>query len=157
MGGGYSFVSCLSHLTIDHAFLSDGAPFLLLIESLLRFGRSLRPFHLLHRNFLHILSPSCFAVRGHHLPVSPRIAFVLLLLSSAPNFAMSHSSMYSSPLRGRASRTIILYDFPPDFSCKKNAAPSTTERQKHALRQTANLPNQSLFVPVVYLTSKKAS
>ena len=34
--------------------------------------------------------------------------------------------------------------------------PSTIERQKHASRQTANLPNQSLFVPAVYPRRKLA-
>ena len=29
VGGAYSFVACLSHLTIDHASFRDGAPFLL--------------------------------------------------------------------------------------------------------------------------------
>ena len=42
------------------------------------------------RNFSLILSPSCFAVCGHHL--SPRIAIVFSLL--IPNFSMSHSSLF---------------------------------------------------------------
>ena len=54
----------------------------------LTFGRLLRVFRILHRNFLPILSPSCFAVCGHHL--SPRTAIVFSLLSSVPNFSMSH-------------------------------------------------------------------
>ena len=42
-----------------------------------------------HAELLACLIPSCFAVCGHHL--SPRIAIVLSLLSSVPNFSMSHS------------------------------------------------------------------
>ena len=74
--------ACLSHLTIDHASLSpfrDGAPFLFLIETPPACGRSLRFFHILHRKWLLILPPSCFAVCGHH--PSPRIAIVFSLLS----------------------------------------------------------------------------
>ena len=66
----------------------DGAPFLLLIETPTTFGRSLRFFHILHGNCLLILSPSCFAVCGHHL--SPRIAIVFSLLSSLPLFHVTH-------------------------------------------------------------------
>ena len=40
-GRAYSFVACLSHLTIDNALqpLGNGAPFLLLIETPPTFGR----------------------------------------------------------------------------------------------------------------------
>ena len=95
-GGGGVLICCLpydSHLTIDHASFRGGAPFLRLIKTSPTFGRSLRLFHILHRNFLLILSPSCFAVCCHHL--SPRIATVFSLLqSSVPNFSMSHSSIF---------------------------------------------------------------
>ena len=37
------------------------------------------------------------------------------------------------------------------FFCSSYTVPSTIERQKHALRQTAKPPNQSLFVPAVYM------
>ena len=70
----------------------DGVPFLLLIETPATFGCALRFSHMLHRNFLLILSPSWFAVCGHH--PSPRIAIVFSLLSSAPNFSKSHSSIF---------------------------------------------------------------
>ena len=50
--------------------LRDGASFLLIIETPPTFRRSLRFFHTLHRNLLHILSPYCFAVYAHHLGVS---------------------------------------------------------------------------------------
>ena len=45
----------------------DGAPLLplLIVETPPTFGRSLRFFHILHRNCLLILSPSCFAVCGN--------------------------------------------------------------------------------------------
>ena len=66
----------------------DGAPFLLLIETPPPFGHSLRFLHILHRNCLLILSPSRFAVCGHHL--SPRIAIVFSLLTSLPNSSMSY-------------------------------------------------------------------
>ena len=59
------------------------APFSLLIETPPAFGRSLRVFHMLHKNCLLILSPSCSALCGRDL--SPRIAMVSLLLSSLPN------------------------------------------------------------------------
>ena len=40
------------------------------------------------------------------------------------------------------------------FFCSSYTVPSTIERQKHALRQTANLPKQSLFISAVYLRRK---
>ena len=69
-----------------------GGPFLFLIETPPTFGCSLRFSHILHRNCLLILSPSCFAVCGHHL--SPRTAIVFSLLSSLPNSSMSHLSNF---------------------------------------------------------------
>ena len=73
-GGKSSFVACLSRWTIDHASLSrrSTVPTTVLIETPPTFGCSLRFFHILHKNCLLILSPSRFAVCGHHL--SPRIA-----------------------------------------------------------------------------------
>ena len=68
----------------------DAALFLLPIETPPTFGSSLRFLHILHKNCLLMLSPSCFAVCGHHL--SPRIAIVFSLLSSLPNSSMSHTS-----------------------------------------------------------------
>ena len=89
-GAGYSFVACPSHLTIDHASLSrrstlpspnrDTSNIWALI--------TLIP-HILHRNCVLILSPSRFAVCGHH--ISPRIAIVFSLLSNLPNSSMSRS------------------------------------------------------------------
>ena len=86
VGGEYSLVACLSNLTIDQASLSRQST-VPTPESLIKtpstFGRSLRFFHIFHINCLRILSSSCFAVCGHHLP--PRIAIVCLLLYSLPN------------------------------------------------------------------------
>ena len=50
-GGGYSFVACLSRLSIDHASLSrrHAVPILLIIEIPPAFGRPLRFFHVLHK------------------------------------------------------------------------------------------------------------
>ncbi|CAM9690496.1 unnamed protein product, partial [Sphacelaria rigidula] len=70
LGGAYSFVACLGRLTIDHASLSRRSAVLLLIETSPTFRCSLRFFHTLRENLLHILAPSWFAVSGHHL--SPR-------------------------------------------------------------------------------------
>ena len=72
-----------------------GASFIPLIETLPTFRSSLRFFRLLRRKYLLIFSPSCFAVCGHHL--SHRIAIVFSLLSSVPNFSMSHSSIFVIP------------------------------------------------------------
>ena len=83
----------ISPLT-THPF-QDGAPFLLLTETPPTFGRSLCLFHILHRNCLLILSPSCFAVCGHHL--SPRIAIVFSVLSSLPSSSMFRTSSFLSP------------------------------------------------------------
>ena len=73
-GGAHSFVACLSHLAIDHASLSrrSTVPTPTPRETPPTFGRSLRFFHILHRNLLLTVSPSCFAVCSHHL--SPGIA-----------------------------------------------------------------------------------
>ena len=129
-GGAYKFVACLSHLTIDRASLSrrrtgggrtplllavviwpltthpfrEGEPFLLLIKTPATFGRPWRFFYMLHRNYseyLLILSPCCFAFCGHHL--SARIVVVFSLLSSVPNFAMSHSSIFLISNKSRSS------------------------------------------------------
>ena len=95
-GGAYSFVACLSHMTINHA-VRDGAPFLLLIETPPTFGRSLRFFHTLHKNCSLILSPSCFAVCRHHLSPINRVAIVFSILFSPPISSTSHTSISSSP------------------------------------------------------------
>ena len=53
--------------------------------------------YMVHNTFSLILSPLFSAVCCHHL--SPRIAIVLLLLTSAPYFSMPHLSFFfSSPL-----------------------------------------------------------
>ena len=43
--GEYSFFACLSHLTVDHASLQEGAPLLLLVETPPKLVRSVRVFH----------------------------------------------------------------------------------------------------------------
>ena len=88
----YSLVACLSHLTIDHASLSIPSTVPTPNRHLQHLGAHYFLIHMLHRNVLLILSPSCFAVCGHHL--SPRIAIVFSLLSSVPNFSMPHSSIF---------------------------------------------------------------
>ena len=50
MGGAYSFVDCLSHVTLATHPFRDGAPFLFLLETSSTFGRSLRLLsHVLHK------------------------------------------------------------------------------------------------------------
>ena len=91
----YSFVACLSHLTIDHASLSRRSTVPTpIVETPPAFGCSLRfsPPMLHKKLFAHLLPRSCFAVYGHHL--SPRISTVFSLISSVPNFSMSHSSVF---------------------------------------------------------------
>ena len=82
----------ISPLT-THPF-RNGAPFLILIETPPTYERSLRSFHVLHRNCLRVLSASCFAACGHHL--SPRIAVVFPLLSSLQN-SSTYVRLTSSP------------------------------------------------------------
>ena len=72
-GGTHLLVALVFWPLITHPFRHT-APFLLLIETPPTFGRSLCFFHILHRNSLLILSPSCFAVCSHHL--SPKKAIV---------------------------------------------------------------------------------
>ena len=92
-GGAYSSVACLSNLTIDPASLSRRNTVPTPIkETPATFGRSLRFFHILHRNCLLILSPSCSAVFGHHL--SPSIAIVFSPLFRLPNSSISHMSNF---------------------------------------------------------------
>ena len=93
-GGGVSFCPCLGNLTIDYKHhFRDGPPFLLLLERPPTVRRSFRCLRIqLTKKFLLILSPSYFAACGHHL--SPRVAVVLSLLSSVPNFSMSHYSIF---------------------------------------------------------------
>ena len=95
--GAYSFVACLSHLTIDHASLSRQSTTPTPARHLQHLGAHyVFFFHILHRNFSITLSLSCFAFCGHHL--SPRTAMAFPL-SSAPNISMPHSFFFfSSPL-----------------------------------------------------------
>ena len=94
-GGAYSFVACLCHLTIDHASLSRRSTVLLPVERRPTFGRSSRFFHILHRDFLLILSPCCFVGCGHHL--SPTIAIVFSLISSVPGTKLFHVTFVYLP------------------------------------------------------------
>ena len=57
-----------------------------------------------------ILSPSCFAVCGHHL--SPRIAIVFSLLCSLPNSSMLHPSNFVIS-SSNASRSSLYISRPP--------------------------------------------
>ena len=59
--GAYSAVTCLVVIRslTTHPF-RDGAPFLLLTETPPTFGRPLRFFHILHRNFFAYLIPFAF-------------------------------------------------------------------------------------------------
>ena len=99
-GGGYSFVACLSHLTIDHASLSRRSTVPTPIRDLHHLGAHdvFFPYVTLE-TFWFILSPSCFAACAHHRSYcrSPRIrATVCSMLSSVPNFSMPHPSIFST-------------------------------------------------------------
>ena len=59
--------------------------------------------------------------------------------------------LYYNPILSTIFPPIFLYNL--FFYCSYTV-PSTIERREHALRQTANLRNQSLFVPAVYLRRK---
>ena len=114
-GGGASS-SVAYHVVIwplaTHPF-RDGAPFLFLIETPPTFGRSLRFFHILHRNCLLILSSSCFAVCGHHL--SPKIAIVLSLYSLVYQTLLPcHIRLISSspPLAHPVPLLLVYFTFP---------------------------------------------
>ena len=89
---GYSFVACLSNLTVDHASLSRRSTVPTPNRDLQHLSAHHVFFICLHRFFLLMLSPCCFAVCGHHL--TPRIAIFFSLLCSAPNFSMPHSSTF---------------------------------------------------------------
>ena len=93
----YSLVACLSHLTIDHASLSIPSTVPTPNRHLQHLGAHYFLIHMLHRNVLLILSPSCFAVCGHHLSPRIAIAIVLSLQSSVPNLSMPHSSIFLIP------------------------------------------------------------
>ena len=111
-GGGraHSLIACLSHLTIDHASLSRRSTVPARNRDTSTFGRSLRFFHMLHINLLLILSPSCFAVCGHHL--STRIAIALSLLSSVPYFSVPHSSIFLISSLAHRVPPCIFHTFP---------------------------------------------
>ena len=108
LGGTRSLPAFVIWPLITHPF-RDGAPFPLLIETPPTFGRSLRFFHILHRNCLLILSPSCFAVCGHH--ISPRIVIIFSPLSSLPNSSMSHTSNFL--ISSNASRSSLYISHSP--------------------------------------------
>ena len=93
-GGAYSFVACLSHLTIDHASLSirSTVPTPNRDTSNMWTFTTFLPYTRYYiETVCFILSPSCFAVCGH---LSPRIAIVYSLLSSLSNSSMSHTSNF---------------------------------------------------------------
>ena len=79
--GGYSFVACLSHLTIDHASFSRRST--VPTPNIDTSNIMLFPYITYCRNFLPILSPSRLAACGHR--PSPRIAIIFSLLSSVSN------------------------------------------------------------------------
>ena len=89
--GAYPLVACLvvQPLTM-HPCLA-----ILLTATNPKHGRSLRFFCKLHIDCFLILSSSCLASCGHNL--SLRIAIVSLLLSSLPNYSMSHISSFRMP------------------------------------------------------------
>ena len=82
--GGYSFVACLSHSTIDHAPQSRRS-----IVSNIWLLSTFLPY--ITHIILLILSRSSSAICGHYL--SPRIAIVFSL-SNALNFSISNLSIF---------------------------------------------------------------
>ena len=86
-GGAYSFFPCLSHSTIDHAFLSRWSTVPNPWKRPPTFGHSLRFFQRFCTSYVFSL-----AVCGHHL--FPRIAVDFSLLSNVPKFSMSHPSVF---------------------------------------------------------------
>ena len=118
------------HPLRDGAFLSR--QFLLLIETPPTFGRSLRCFHILHRNFLLFLFPSSFAACGHHL--SPRI---VCSLSNVSDSSMSHSSIslissntYLVLFLLVHSHSILLCEFYYLLLCHKRICASTSSSSR---------------------------
>ena len=111
-GVTYSFVACLSHLTIDHASLSRRSTVPTPDRHLQHLGAH---FHILHRNFSLILSPSCFIVCGHHL--FPRIAIVFSLLSSLPDLPCHIRQISSSLLTHPVPQITFSYYVSPTLYC----------------------------------------
>ena len=111
VGGGVSFVGCLSHLIIDHISLSRRSTVPTPNRHLQRLGaHRVFPIHYIETLSL-ILSPSCFAVCGHHL--SPRIGIAVSLRSSVPNyFSTSHSSIFRI-CTSNTSRSSCYISHPP--------------------------------------------
>ena len=128
MGGGHThWLLALVILTIDHASLSrrSTVPTPIIVEKTPTFGRSLRFSHMLHVNFLLILSSCCFAFCGHHLSPINRIAIVFSLLSSVSNFSMSHSSIFLISNISRSPLYIHLLplcEFYPILLCHKGTS-----------------------------------
>ena len=106
-GGAYSFFARLSHLTIDHASLWRRSAVPTPNKDISSIRRSLCFLDVLHRNCL--LSPSCFAVCGHHL--YPRIEIVFSLLSSLPNSSMSNSSNFLVSSSNTSHRSLYIFKF----------------------------------------------
>ena len=87
-----------------------------------KFGRSLRFFHILKRNCLLILSPSCFAVRGLHLSLSDR--FFSTLYSSVPNPSMfTHSSDFIISSSNTSRSSLYISHFPATWVLLSIVAP----------------------------------
>ena len=90
-GAAYSFVACLSPLTIDHA--RQSAVPTPNRDTLQHLGAHYA-FSMYHnQSCLLMLSPSCFAACVHHL--SPRTAIVSSLLSSL--ITLLHVTFFQSP------------------------------------------------------------
>ena len=111
---------CIGPLTTHP--IRDGALFLLDWTPLRYFGAHCD--FPLHRKKMLILCLFCFAVCGHHL--SLRIAIVFSLLSSVPNFSMTHSPI--SLICRKAFRPLLVhFAFPRYISstlmlCHKGAS-----------------------------------
>ena len=98
--GRACLVACLTYIwPLTTRPFRDGAPFLLIIETSLSFGRLLGFLHMRHRNVLLILPPCSFAFCCHHL--SPKIAIVFTL-SIPDDFGNSGESTRTKlPMRNK--------------------------------------------------------
>ena len=92
-GGAYSFLACRSPLTIDHASPSRRSTDPITNTNTFKTWRSLRFFHMFNRSVLHISTPSCFVVCGHHLSLTIAIVTSLISIKSVPTFPMPRSSI----------------------------------------------------------------
>ena len=118
---------------------------------------------MLHRNILNILSPSCFAVCGHHLP--PRIAIVFSILPTCTKLLHVTFVNFPHPLLLKHIPFLLVYSTISHYVSSTliwrgweafHVIPDTTEIQNafDTIYRRSIMPCIKLPVPTLYVHSR---